>query len=129
MKPPSLSALALSSLLTASSLAQPTIDFFTIDCGTISLSGSVITLVGTIGQHDASTPISGGQFTISGGFWNASVPFCPADFNRDYTVDFFDYLDFVDAFSSADAAADFNQDSVVDFFDYLDFVDYFSFGC
>ncbi len=54
---------------------------------------------------------------------------CPSDFNQDGTVDFFDYLDFVDAFSSADPSADFNGDTTIDFFDYLDFVDAFSLGC
>ena len=54
---------------------------------------------------------------------------CTADFNGDTAVDFFDYLDFVDAFSSQNPAADFNQDSSIDFFDYLDFVDAFSTGC
>ena len=52
-----------------------------------------------------------------------------ADFNGDGSVDFFDYLDFVDAFSSGLPAADFNADGAIDFFDYLDFVDVFSSGC
>ncbi len=56
-------------------------------------------------------------------------PECVADFNGDGRLDFFDYLDFVDAFSSALPAADFNGDGIVDFFDYLDFVDAFSIGC
>ncbi len=55
--------------------------------------------------------------------------YCPADFNGDGTVDFFDYLDFVDAFSANAASADFNIDGTIDFFDYLDFVDGFSVGC
>ncbi len=55
--------------------------------------------------------------------------YCTADFNEDGTVDFFDYLDFVDAFSSGDGTADFNADTTIDFFDYLDFVDAFSIGC
>ena len=54
---------------------------------------------------------------------------CIADFNADTVVDFFDYLDFVDAFSLNDPSADFNGDTVIDFFDYLDFVDAFSAGC
>jgi hypothetical protein len=54
---------------------------------------------------------------------------CTADFNRDGTVDFFDYLDFVDAFSTGTATADFNLDGSIDFFDYLDFVNGFSMGC
>ncbi len=54
---------------------------------------------------------------------------CRADFNQDGVVDFFDYLDFVDAFSAAHPSSDFNSDTVIDFFDYLDFVDAFSAGC
>jgi hypothetical protein len=54
---------------------------------------------------------------------------CPADFNEDGTVDFFDYLDFVAAFAANDPTSDFNADAVIDFFDYLDFVAAFSSGC
>lgn len=54
---------------------------------------------------------------------------CPADFNNDQVVDFFDYLDFVAAFSAGSQNADFNSDQVVDFFDYLDFVAAFSTPC
>jgi hypothetical protein len=54
---------------------------------------------------------------------------CAADFNGDTSLDFFDYLDFVAAFSSNSASADFNADTVIDFFDYLDFVAAFSVGC
>jgi autotransporter-associated beta strand protein len=59
----------------------------------------------------------------------AVVSDCPADFNADGGADFFDYLDFVDAFSANDPTADFNQDGEINFFDYLDFVDAFSVGC
>ena len=52
-----------------------------------------------------------------------------ADFNHDSVVDFFDYLDFIDAFQSGAAEADYNQDGSLDFFDYLDFVDVFASGC
>ncbi len=54
---------------------------------------------------------------------------CPADFNLDGIADFFDYLDFVDAFAANTANSDFNSDGVIDFFDYLDFVDAFAAGC
>ncbi|MBU6413043.1 MAG: cytochrome c family protein [Planctomycetes bacterium] len=57
------------------------------------------------------------------------INLCVADFNNDSVVDFFDYLDFVAAFSSNAPEADFNSDTVVDFFDYLDFVAAFSSGC
>ncbi len=54
---------------------------------------------------------------------------CFADFNADGTADFFDYLDFVAAFSTNQSHADFNGDASIDFFDYLDFVAAFSNGC
>jgi hypothetical protein len=60
---------------------------------------------------------------------SVDVAVCAANFNCDGAVDFFDYLDFVDAFAAFEAASDFNADGVVDFFDYLDFVDAFSAGC
>jgi hypothetical protein len=56
-------------------------------------------------------------------------PGCTADFNVDCTIDFFDYLDFVAAFSANAPNADFNGDTVIDFFDYLDFVAAFSSSC
>lgn len=52
-----------------------------------------------------------------------------ADFNDDGIVDFFDYLDFVDAYSVGGTGADFNLDGIMDFFDYLDFVDAFASAC
>ncbi len=54
---------------------------------------------------------------------------CRGDFNCDGSVDFFDYLDFVDAYSGNLAGSDFNGDGNVDFFDYLDFVDAYSAAC
>ena len=54
---------------------------------------------------------------------------CDGDFNHDASLDFFDYLDFVDAFAAMDPLGDFNEDGSIDFFDYLDFVDAFSRGC
>ena len=54
---------------------------------------------------------------------------CRANFNADCSVDFFDYLDFLVAFTSGTLSGDFNHDGVVDLFDYLDFVQAFSSGC
>ena len=79
-----------------------------------------------------------GQTVLFGGSTSGGVPgdtwvwtysVCTSDYNCDGIVDFFDYLDFVDVFSSNGPGADFNRDDVVDFFDYLDFVDAFSTGC
>lgn len=59
----------------------------------------------------------------------AALTLCHADFNCDNTTDFFDYLDFVQAFADNDPTADFNNDAVIDYFDYLAFVQSFSTGC
>jgi hypothetical protein len=62
-------------------------------------------------------------------FTNTTPPPCRADFNNNGSVDFFDYLDFVQAFANESPTADFNQNGTVDFFDYLDFVQAFAAGC
>lgn len=54
---------------------------------------------------------------------------CAADFNGDGSLDFFDYLDFVQAYNDEDPSADFNRDGSIDFFDYLDFVLAYDAGC
>jgi photosystem II stability/assembly factor-like uncharacterized protein len=71
--------------------------------------------------------------TYGRGAWRASLPFCPADFNQDSFVDFFDYDAFVLCFEDSNCppgkTADFNDDGFVDFFDFDDFVTAFSGGC
>ena len=58
---------------------------------------------------------------------------CPADFNGDGFVDFFDYDDYVNCFEAGACppgkTADVNGDNFVDFFDYDDFVNAFQTGC
>jgi hypothetical protein len=58
---------------------------------------------------------------------------CPADFNADQFLDFFDYDDYVNCFESGNCppgkTADFNNDGFADFFDYDDFVAAFEQGC
>ena len=57
---------------------------------------------------------------------------CPADFNRDGFLDFFDYDAFTACFEGGPCnggTADFNADGFVDFFDYDDFVAAFEAGC
>jgi hypothetical protein len=57
------------------------------------------------------------------------VPPCPADFNNDNFLDFFDVDDFTLAFDNGSPRADFNADGFVDFFDFNDFVEAFELGC
>lgn len=46
------------------------IPWFKISGGGGTSSGGPFTLVGTIGQPDASMTMSGGNFSVSGGFWS-----------------------------------------------------------
>lgn len=95
--------------------------------GAVSPSYSIPVLaLGDAGSYDVVVSNSCGSVTS-----NAAIleVFCLADFNRDGGVDFFDYLDFVDAFSLEQPSADFNGSGAIDFFDYLDFVDQYSIGC
>ena len=45
------------------------IDWFTIDGGGGTSSGGSYTPSGTIGQPDAGGPMSGGNYSLTGGFW------------------------------------------------------------
>lgn len=62
-------ALSLSSGLSQSFI----INWSTLDGGGGASTGGSFTLNGTVGQPDAGPPMSGGSFSISGGFWTASV--------------------------------------------------------
>ena len=78
---------------------------------------------------DPNTTLHFGSVSRSFEFRDA----CPADFNRDGFLDFFDYVDFVGCFEDSacpdGTTADFNADGFVDFFDYGDFVSAFESGC
>lgn len=69
------------------------IDWHTIDGGGgMGSAGGSYSLGGTIGQPDASvTAMTGGTYTLTGGFWaaawSACTSFAPADFDRDCDVD------------------------------------------
>jgi hypothetical protein len=74
-----------------------------------------------VGGYGGST--GSGTLTIS-----LALP-CPADFNNDGFVDFFDFDDFVIVFETGGATADFNNDGFIDFFDFDDFTLAFETGC
>jgi hypothetical protein len=48
-----------------------------IDAGGGRSTGGVYTLDGTIGQHDASAPLVGGNLVLQPGFWASTVPSTP----------------------------------------------------
>ena len=45
------------------------IDWFKIAGGGGTSTGGVYSVSGTIGQHDAGGPMTGGNFSLTGGFW------------------------------------------------------------
>ena len=60
---------ALALLLVHSALAQFSIPWWTIDAGGGTSSGGVFRVSGTLGQPEAGGPMTGGPFTLTGGFW------------------------------------------------------------
>jgi len=61
----------LAGLLASASVAQSySIDWHTIDGGGGTSTGGVYSVSGTIGQPDAGAPMSGGKYSLTGGFWS-----------------------------------------------------------
>lgn len=67
----------LAILATAIAVSAPaqnySIDWFTMDGGGGASSGGGYSITGTIGQPDAGTTMTGGQYALVGGFW--ALPF------------------------------------------------------
>ena len=59
----------LLSALCLSASAQYSIPWWTIDAGGGTSSGGVFRVSGTLGQPEAGGPMTGGPFTLTGGFW------------------------------------------------------------
>ena len=114
----------------ASSLAGSLdLSWHTIDGGGGECVGGPFSLRGTIGQHDAGA-MSGGEFTLAGGFWAGSpdgpdTPMCAADINDDGVVDGIDLGILLGNWSIppgspgcggtlGDCASDLNTDGLVD---------------
>ena len=49
------------------------IDWFTIDGGGGTSTGGGYSVSGTIGQHDAGRPMTGGNYSLTGGFWTLPI--------------------------------------------------------
>ena len=107
------------------------ITWYTIDAGGVhSAAGGDFELSGTVGQPDAGGPMTGGSFSLTGGFWpGVSTTVCPADINGDGVVNFFDVSAFLQAFNSQQAPGDFNNDGSFNFFDVSAFLLAFTAGC
>ena len=80
-------------------------------------------MTGSIGQPDAGGPMSGGAFSLTGGFFAAPVAVvCPNDGNHDGMVgidDFLGVLGYWGPCSGAGCAYDGDGDGVVGILDFL----------
>lgn len=54
---------------------------------------------------------------------------CPADFNTDGSLNFFDVSGFIDAFNAQDPATDLTGDGLFNFFDISGYLDLYAAGC
>lgn len=116
-------------------VAQPyTVQWSTGDNGgaTTPSSGGVYTVAGTFGQADAGPQtqlkMTGGGYSVIGGFWGVAVR-CPGDFNDDGFLTFEDFDAFVSAFEGGFIESDFNDDGFLTFEDFDAFVVAFELGC
>ena len=50
-------------------VAQYAVDWQTIDSGGGTSTGSTYAVIGTFGQPDAGGPMTGGPYSLNGGFW------------------------------------------------------------
>jgi hypothetical protein len=63
--------LLLGWLIPTISFAQPySVDWFKVAGGGGTSSNGQYSVSGTIGQHDASGPMTGGNYSLTGGFWS-----------------------------------------------------------
>jgi hypothetical protein len=110
------------------------LSWWTIDGGGITFAtGGTFDLGGTVGQPDASNALTGGAFSLTGGFWFA--PACIAhngDVDANGCVDDADLLAVLFAFGNTGSGlgrVDTNCDGVVDDADLLQVLFHFGSGC
>jgi len=125
-----------------SASAQFSIPWSTIDDGGGTSNGGAFVVSGTVGQPDAgpgAVGMTGGTFTLVGGFWPGLV-YCRADFNQSGAVSVQDIFDFLAAWFAGCTAptpsgpcrfgsADFNGVGGVTVQDIFDFLAHWFSGC
>jgi hypothetical protein len=104
----------------------------TIDGGGATFStGGPYSLGGTIGQPDAgpAAPMTGGAFSLVGGFWLGAGDWCQPDCNHDGTLTVADFGCFQTKFVLGDPYADCNADGTLTVADFGCFQTKFVQGC
>ena len=62
--------LGMAALVSAAAYAGDlNLNWFTVDGGGGTSTGATYQVSGTIGQHDAGGPMTGGNYSLTGGFW------------------------------------------------------------
>ena len=110
-------------------LAGPTqISWYTLDGGGGTSTGGTMQLSGTIGQADAGV-LSGGPFSLYGGFWPGPTDSCYADCNADGLLTVADFGCFQTKFVLGNLYADCNGDGALSVADFGCFQTKFVLGC
>jgi len=131
---PSSLILGIIACLSASSpaLAQLSVERSVIAGGGGESVGGTFDLIGTVGQAAAgpsSGPMTGGTFSVLGGFWSGQPALCPSDFDNNGFVNGDDFDQFVALFIEGDPGADFDHNGFVNGDDFDQFVTAFESGC
>ena len=104
-----------------------TLDWWTADGGGAMWStGGGFELGGTIGQPDTGVVMTGGDFSLVGGFWATPACWCLSDVNHDGRRDGRDVQGFVNCLMASGgdcACADVETDGVLGLADVITFVD------
>jgi len=130
----SVAAVVLLGMMSANAQSGGSYDlsWWTIDGGGVTFAtGGAFTLGATIGQSDASNALTGGAFSLTGGFWftPACIP-TNGDVDGNGCVDDADLLQVLFTFGSTGSnPADVNCDSLVDDADLLIVLFNFGGGC
>lgn len=112
------------------------VDWYTVDAGGVMGStGGDFELSGTIGQPDAGATMTGGEFSLTGGFWAGATAGTSSpcgenagDFDGDGDVDLVDFGEFQLCFTGGTGTisegcecADFDGDNDADLVDFGEF--------
>jgi hypothetical protein len=123
--------LTLLGICTAQSGGGYDLSWWTIDGGGITFAaGGTFNLGGTAGQPDASSALTGGAFSLTGGFWFTPCIVSNGDVDGNGCVDDADLLSVLFNFGATGLnPADLNCDGTVDDADLLTVLFNFGSGC